>query len=132
MSPNLIAPCGMNCRLCSAYVRKKNTCPGCRDDSLSKPNTRWNCRIKTCEKMAAGEAGFCFECEDFPCARLKHLDKRYRTKYGMSMVENLENIRTSGIEKFVESEKGRWKCPECGNTLCVHKPHCLSCEYTWH
>ena len=22
-------------------------------------------------------------------------------------------------------------CPECGEIICVHKPHCLSCEYRW-
>jgi uncharacterized radical SAM superfamily Fe-S cluster-containing enzyme len=27
---SLIAPCGMNCSICSAYLREKNKCPGCR------------------------------------------------------------------------------------------------------
>jgi hypothetical protein len=26
----LIAPCGMNCGVCMAYLREKNKCPGCR------------------------------------------------------------------------------------------------------
>ncbi len=131
MSPALIAPCGMNCRLCIAHVRARNTCPGCRDDTVPKLPTRWVCRIKTCEKIASGGAEFCFECGDFPCARLKYLDKRYRTKYGMSMIGNLEYLRDSGMERFLAHEAERWTCPGCGGVLSVHKPECLSCGRRW-
>ena len=48
-----------------------------------------------------GECTFCGECAAFPCRRLRQLDLRYRTKYGMSMLANLEAIRTFGIRKFV-------------------------------
>jgi hypothetical protein len=27
---HLVAPCGMNCGICRAYLREKNKCPGCR------------------------------------------------------------------------------------------------------
>ncbi len=30
MDVSLIAPCGMNCGICLAYLRTKNVCPGCR------------------------------------------------------------------------------------------------------
>jgi hypothetical protein len=78
-----------------------------------------------------GKVKYCFSCESFPCGRLNHLDKRYSVKYGMSMIENLENIRSLGIRRFVTNEKERWTCPECGETICVHEPQCLSCEYKW-
>jgi len=71
---------------------------------------------------------FCSDkCEKFPCARLKNLDKRYRTKYKMSMLENLENIKKFEIKKFVKFEQKRWKCPKCGELLCVHRDSCLNC-----
>jgi len=44
------------------------------------------------------------------------------------MVENLENIRKAGIQQFIEDEKARWACPECGGTICVHKRYCDSCR----
>jgi rubredoxin len=25
----------------------------------------------------------------------------------------------------------KWTCPECGERLCMHKPQCLNCGYTW-
>jgi len=45
----------------------------------------------------------------------------------MSMMENLENIKRLGKEKFLESENERWKCPECGGLICVHRGYCLQC-----
>ncbi|MBZ5671254.1 MAG: DUF3795 domain-containing protein [Acidobacteriia bacterium] len=127
----LIAPCGMNCRLCIAYNRDKKACPGCRGDDGVKSKTRVTCRIKTCEKIVHGGIKYCFGCDTFPCARLNHLDKRYRAKYDMSMVDNLENIRQFGVRQFIRNEKTRWTCPECGETICVHKRRCLFCEYKW-
>ena len=127
----LIAPCGMNCRLCRAYARDKKACPGCRGDDRGKPKTRVKCRIKNCEKMVQGKVRFCFDCDSFPCDRLNHLDERYRTKYGMSMADNLVHIKKFGIRYFIKNEKERWTCPECSQLICVHKPQCLSCGHRW-
>jgi hypothetical protein len=127
----LIAPCGMNCRLCRAYSRDKKACPGCRGDDRGKSKACVNCRIKNCEKIVQGRARYCFGCDSFPCHRLNHLDKRYRAKYGMSMIDNLVSIRECGIRHFIRNEKERWTCPECGEIICVHKPQCLSCGHKW-
>ena len=126
----LIAPCGMNCRLCSGYTRDKQPCPGCRGDDNLKPKYCVTCRIKNCEKILNTKANYCC-CDRFPCARLKQLDKRYRTRYGMSMISNLGNIRKFGIRHFIRDEKERWTCPECGELICVHKPQCLYCDHKW-
>ena len=124
---SLIAPCGMNCGICMAYLREKNKCPGCRGANADKPITRVRCKIKTCSTFQKGKARFCFECGNYPCDNLKHLDKRYRTKYNMSMIENLENIKDFGIRKFLKNEDVRWTCPRCGGTICVHKGYCVGC-----
>jgi hypothetical protein len=131
INATLIAPCGMNCRLCRAYSRDKKACPGCRGDDSGKPKTRVTCRIKNCEKMVKGKVGYCFDCDSFPCDRLNHLDERYRTKYGMSMINNLNEIKEFGIRCFIGNEKERWACPACGDLICVHQPQCLSCEHKW-
>jgi hypothetical protein len=126
-----IAPCGMNCNLCRAYVRDKKACPGCRGDDDFKSKSCIACHIKNCEKLNSGRIKFCFECDGFPCARLNHLDKRYRTNYGMSMIENLTAVKNSGIKRFIENEVKRWACPECGRLLCVHKSECIHCLHVW-
>jgi hypothetical protein len=124
----LIAACGMNCTICLAHLRRKNTCQGCRIDYSPKPVTRACCKIKNCTSLSDTPSGFCFECTEYPCKRLKQLDKRYRTKYKMSMIENLNNIKSFGIDEFVKNEQGRWRCPHCGSVICVHKGYCLICQ----
>jgi hypothetical protein len=131
-TPILIAPCGINCRLCRAYVRDRKACPGCRGDDTFKAISCVNCKIKNCAKLVSGEIEFCYDCGEFPCPRLAHLDNRYRTKYAASPIDNLVSIKTTGIENFVESENKKWICPECGSMICMHKPQCLSCGYEWH
>jgi hypothetical protein len=130
-NPTLIAPCGINCRLCRAYTRDRKSCPGCREEDINKSNACVTCQIKNCEKMVEGKIEYCFDCGDFPCARMTHLDKRYRTKYGTSMIDNLMSIKKIGIINFGENENKKWTCPECGAMICMHKPQCLSCGYEW-
>jgi hypothetical protein len=133
MEENLIAPCGMNCGLCVNYLAMKNDldkhgfkrmyCPGCR------PRGK-NCIFMSshCELVGKGLIRFCYECKDFPCKRLIALDKRYRTKYHLSMIENLEFIRDYGIERFLEKQAEKWNCPTCNEVICCHNGLCLNCQ----
>ena len=132
MQEILIAPCGMNCALCSSYLSMKNDlrktgimktyCAGCR------PRGK-NCAFmkKSCQLLGEGKVQFCFECADFPCRRLKALDKRYTTKYHMSMIENLTCIKENGMANFLRQQEEKWKCPECGAVICCHNGTCYTC-----
>ena len=128
MKKELIAPCGMNCGICMAYLREKKKCPGCRVFDKNEPVSIAKCKIKNCKELDRNNLEFCFKCNKFPCDRMKHLDKRYRTKYHMSMIENLENIKKFGINEFLKNEKIRWTCSKCGGTICVHRGYCYSCK----
>ena len=128
MTNSLIAPCGMNCGICLAYLRDKNHCNGCREWSNNKPGYCRKCIIVNCELLHKTESNFCYDCEKYPCRRLKQLDTRYRAKYNMSMLENLQIIKESGLERFMQLEKERWTCPACGATICVHRNFCLNCK----
>ena len=127
MDAFMIAPCGMNCGLCLAHQREKNHCSGCRDDAREKSKYCAKCIIANCDKRVGKDADFCYVCEVYPCVRLKALDKRYRTNYEMSMLENLDYIKHHGIEHFVENEKLRWACETCGGLICVHRGYCFEC-----
>jgi len=118
MKASLIAPCGMNCKLCIAFLREKNRCKGCRNLDVYMIS-RDRCIIRNCNHLKKNNWKFCSDkCKEYPCQRLKGLDKRYRTKYQMSMIENLAFIKEKGIKKFLEHEKQRW---EKGNKIfCVH------------
>ncbi len=123
----LIAPCGMNCRICLGYLRDKNKCAGCHRDDTDKSLSRVRCIIRNCETIKTSQSGFCYECPKYPCRRLKQLDKRYRTKYAMSMIENLEFIRERGLRAFEAKEDERWRCRKCGGVICVHRHFCFTC-----
>lgn len=125
----MIAPCGMNCAICMGHLlREKNKCPGCRGDITNKPASCVKCVIINCEFFKVHNLKYCSsKCSKYPCTRLKKLDKRYRSKYDMSMIENLENIEREGIRKFVSNEKVRWACSECGGIICVHRGYCSEC-----
>ncbi|MBU0963515.1 DUF3795 domain-containing protein [Patescibacteria group bacterium] len=106
----------MNCRLCLAYVRENNKCHGCNGVNKLKIKGCRTCLITKCVKSKKNH--YCFECNTFPCARMKHLDKRYSTKYEMSMLENLAYIKKHGIGKFVARENKRWIKGD--KVYCVH------------
>lgn len=127
----LIAPCGLDCRLCRAYLREKNACPGCRGDDSIKSNACVTCKIKNCPKIADGEVNFCSECDEFPCSLINKLEKRYTQNYELSVISNLKYIKKHGLKKFLDHENKGWACPKCGELLCMHKNKCPSCGYLW-
>lgn len=129
LTATMIAPCGMNCGLCHGFLREKKSCLGCNGDDVNKPKYCVGCKIKNCDGMDTCDNKFCYECRKFPCARLRQLDKRYRTKYKMSMIANLEHIRDFGLDSLVAGEKKKWKCPGCGGVICVHKNECIYCGH---
>jgi hypothetical protein len=125
----LIAPCGMNCGLCIGHLREKKPCGGCfKKDDKHKPKICRSCKIVNCVLLAETESDFCYDCEKYPCTRLKELDKRYRTNYGMSMIESLAYIKNHGLDEFLKNEEEKWKCQVCGSGLSVHRDFCLNCK----
>jgi len=114
LNKELIAPCGMNCGLCLHYLRENNKCTGCYSGRKVSGKCI-KCGIKLCKNR---NGDYCFNCGQYPCERLKRLDKRYRDKYGMSEIENLEVIKKSGINSLMDLEEKRWVNSE--GTYCVH------------
>jgi hypothetical protein len=122
-----VAPCGINCSLCLGFLREKNTCGGCRSGACKMSKHISVCRIKHCEHLRETTSGFCYECIKFPCTRIKNLDKRYRSRYHVHIMENFEAIKTKGLDAFIRMDSIRWQCPTCGGTICMHKGYCLKC-----
>jgi hypothetical protein len=70
---------------------------------------------------------FCFECTEFPCELIKKIAKGYEENYKVNMVENLSFIKEYGIDKFLEKQKEKWKCPDCGELISCHNGICYGC-----
>ena len=132
MKEELVAPCGMNCNVCAAYLGAKHDarslgvrmryCEGCRTRKTPCAFLK-----KKCDLLLKNEVEYCHECRDFPCDPLSAIDKRYKTNFRMSEIENLQRIRDEGIEVFLKSERAKWKCPECGGLICCHNGICFDC-----
>jgi len=122
-----IAACGINCRSCLAWLRTRNRCHGCNSVEGSMANHCNRCVIRNCQQLAASRTGFCYACDDFPCRRLRQLDKRYRLRYNESLIGNLQRIQQIGIGQFMALQHQKWQCNHCGAQLSVHRPNCLQC-----
>jgi hypothetical protein len=133
MKEELIAPCGMNCTVCSGYLALKNDakskgvripyCAGCRPRGKTCAFLK-----KRCNLLLNNKVRFCYECEDFPCKSLEGIDTRYRNNYRMSLIENLNFIKNSTVSDFLKKEDEKWRCPRCGGVICCHNGLCFSCS----
>jgi hypothetical protein len=132
-SVELMAPCGMNCALCSAYQAythrlkpgqiKMTQCTGCR------PRGKQCAYIKkSCGRLDKGKLDFCYGCEDFPCAHLARLDERYRRDYSYSMIATLRDIQARGVKEVLQAQRETHKCPRCGGVICIHNGKCYHCD----
>lgn len=132
-SEELIAPCGMNCNICSGYLAiacdvkskgvRMSCCAGCRPR-----NKQCAFLKKRCTRLAKQKVMFCSECPKYPCENLTHVDTRYRTFFHMSLLENLTNIKNKGMDTFLREQEEHWRCSRCGGTICCHNGLCFQCD----
>lgn len=125
---SFFAPCGINCMVCYVHLKDKKPCSGCLGDKQHKPERCIVCSIKNC----AQEKGFtyCYECTDFPCKRIKNLEKSYKKRYNISLIENSKMVKEKGIKAFQKDEQEKWKCNICAGVISLHDKICSNCHKT--
>ena len=129
---NLAAPCGMYCGTCRSYLLLKKDlfkekgyksgCKGCRIQDKNCAHIKRDCQV-----LRKNEINFCFECTKFPCQRLERLDNRYKTKYSVSFINNLERNREVGPVNWLKEQVVLYTCPKCEGEICVHDAECFDC-----
>lgn len=127
----MIAPCGLDCSLCVAALKKENPCSGCMGSDEYKPEFCSKlCKIKNCENLTYKQYRFCSECPDYPCEMSKTTESRYMSEYVMreSPLTNLMDIQNSGINEFLLKQREKWTCKKCDGIVCVHTGICSKCE----
>ena len=130
-SEELIAPCGMNCAICSRYLSYVNNlsrsqCIGCRPRNRKCTYLFGKCT--GINNKLNGNLKFCFKCKQYPCKQINRIDNRYRTNYKMSMKDNLEYIKKMGISNFIKDQYKKYHCQECGGLISIHNGKCFKCE----
>ena len=63
---------------------------------------------KKCELLLKNKDMFCYECEEFPCENLEHIDKHYQKFFHMSLKDHPKFIKEYGLAKFLKSQKKKY------------------------
>ena len=132
ISEKLIAPCGMNCAVCSRYLSyvnnmKRSRCIGCRPGNRICTYLFEKCKGVN-NGIPTGNAVFCFECGRYPCEQIIRMEKRYKKNYRMSVKDNLDCIKRKGMHKFVDEQYGKHQCLKCGGLISIHNGKCFKCD----
>lgn len=120
------APCGMNCLVCYKHCYHKKPCDGCLKSDLGKPEHCRKCKIKDCVK--AKNITYCFECTEYPCIRVKNLEKSYNKRYQTSLIKNSELVKEKGLVEFMRLQKNKYTCKNCGGIISLHDGECSECQ----
>ena len=141
----LLAPCGLYCGVCAIYIAHKDNnikfkqalfpvykafaksvddiaCTGCLSTGIVFPVCQV-CPIKKCTKEKGIEG--CFQCEEFPCKYINNFPIPVGKKV---ILRSIPEWRKLGTEKWIEQEKKRYYCPECGNKLFRGAKKCNKCK----
>ncbi|NLG79739.1 MAG: DUF3795 domain-containing protein [Firmicutes bacterium] len=140
MAPRYDTYCGLYCGACDTLLANEEgrlgllarkckmsvealTCRGCKSGVASV----WcmKCEIRRC--ALARRVEFCFECADYPCDRLRAFAADSRAHHSV-VLKNLEAIRVKGVAAWLEEQKSRWSCPQCGTRSSWYDRRCRRCR----
>lgn len=112
----LVAPCGTNCGACGAYLVKddsslgeriKNSvgwngvpCPGCRPSGGQCQWVDGKCELYACVERQGVE--YCFECDEFPCAKMNPTADRANIYPHNLKLMNLCCIQRHGVDELLK------------------------------
>ena len=103
-----IGCCGIDCGLCPRFHAKGDSaCPGC--GAINFKDKHPSCGFVTCCVIKNG-LEVCSDCKDYPCSRFESETKGYDSFVTHKKVfANLDSIKSSGIEYFIDQQKIRMK-----------------------
>jgi len=135
----LVAPCGLFCGACRAYLatleNNDESRPGSKQPSMQcdgclgggrAPAHISKCEIRACAANKT-KTGRCSECAEFPCSRITDFNNDGMQHHG-EVLENLRQLRTMGIKDWTKHEEDRWACPKCQAKLSWYDAECPKCK----
>jgi hypothetical protein len=128
--PPTLAPCGVYCGACPSFDK---TCLGCAsNDPKQRRCSKWSCKIRNC-CYETKKYNFCIYCDEYPCkivnAKLfkAHIGDPMFT-YRFEIPEVFGNLKTMGLNKYIEFQRRRWTCEYCGGTIKFYIYRCDKCN----
>jgi hypothetical protein len=97
-------------------------CHGCKSPEAAIVCA--DCPTKVCAESKGVE--FCFECAEFPCQRISDF-RNDKYPHHSAIFRNLAAIKAQGVEAWLEGEKKRWACPQCGERFYWYSEKCAKC-----
>jgi hypothetical protein len=146
---DLVGICGIYCGTCpkylaprdrdTAYLKKTSKesglpleeirCGGCLSANVY-PSCR-DCRHGFRRCAEEHKVTWCFQCRDFPCPRLRSFLPIHvvnGVSHHARLIEELEYLKTAGIEKWVEKQDQSGRCLQCGKVLYWYTRECPACQ----
>ena len=142
--------CGIYCGTCPKYLapRQGDTaevqkmardagvtagevrCDGCLSGHVYRDCVDCRHGFRRC----AREKGvtWCFQCAEFPCARLESFKDIHVVNgiwHHKKIVDHLQFMKEYGVEKWVDKEDAEGACPRCGKVLYWYARECPGCGH---
>ena len=134
--------CGIYCGACSIAMYSKTgradefvaclggvpkeelSCGGCKSDNIYAGCKA--CGLRRCAREKGIE--HCIDCADYPC-------KSYKTRQTVAKLlphlhgaaASLKNIKLDGVDHWLDVQKKRWSCPDCGTPFSWYATACYKC-----
>ena len=100
-------------------------CDGCVSGGTLAPHCQ-RCDIRLCA-LKKQKNSRCSDCEEMPCYRITNLINMGGYLHRDEYVPNLKKIREMGVQKWVQYEAERWRCPRCGLPMSWYDAECIGC-----
>ena len=122
---NFVAPCGLYCEECTAFLNSE--CGGCRSNKgLSEKYNKY-CKIYQCSSDK--NLKICVECKDFPCKFLDFFkaETLESSSWFIDVWHNMKQVREIGLTEFL-TKKRDWlrKRKECAKKRNIK--YCDECK----
>jgi len=132
--------CGIYCGACEFVHAERNgsleeiakragkpadliACHGCKSDMVTKCCTE--CKVRACAMERGLET--CIECEECPCELFEPFKVGGFYPLYVLMMNNLNTIKRTGLDAYLEERKKRWQCPDCGTSFWWYQKTCEDC-----
>ncbi len=120
------AICGLYCATCPSFGKD---CDGCLSSRVAEECRGCPNGFREC----AAQKGVtrCYECPDFPCERLKKFTQTHivnGVKHHEYVIQNLEQMRDSGVENWVNRMDQETRCPQCNHRIIWYEKACSACK----
>lgn len=128
---NLVAPCGLYCQECSAFLNGK--CGGCRSGRGLSKKYRKYCQIYEC--LNNKKIKICLGCKAFPCKFFDFFkaERLEESSWFLDIWSNMKQIKEKGLINFLKNKanwlKEREECAKKNGVKSCHECKRWPCEF---